>query len=351
VGIIGVGRIAVDAHIGACRQAGGELVALADVAPGRARRFADQFGVPRAFDDYRQLLALPEIEVVAICSPIFAHEENAVAAFAAGKHVLMEKPPAMNEAQMQRITAAGHQAGKLLLVGSQSVYLSPLQELRRRIAAGELGRVYLAHVRACERRGTPHGWLRQKQFAGGGAGMDGNSHVLDRLLFLLGSPTPVTVTARIYNEFATQVSTSPYKDMDTTEGRSEDAAVKDVEDTAVYLVQFREGMTALVEVSKTAHLPNFGGEWIYGSRGGATLNPPRVYADGPDGKDADTDLPVGPKENGHAKMYAHLFDCIREGRPATQSPGERACLIMRIIDALYASAEQNGKQINLGKDL
>ncbi len=347
VGIIGTGRIAVDAHIPAAREAGGEVVALADVVPGRAERFAGRFGVARAFDDVRGLLALPEVEVVGICSPVFAHEENAVAAFAAGKHVLMEKPPAMNEAQMRRIAEAGRQAGRLLLVGSQSVYLSTMRELRRRIADGELGRIYLAHVRACERRGTPHGWIRLRKFAGGGAGIDGNSHALDRLLFLLGSPTPVSVTARTYHEFAAQPSTSPYMDMDFAEGRTPDAPVKDVEDTAVYMVQFAEGMTALVEVSKTAHLPNFGGEWIYGSRGGATLHPPRIHRDGPDGRDADEDLPGAPDENGHARMYAHLFDCIRENRRETDSPGERAGLIMRIIDAMYASAAQGGREVRL----
>ena len=84
-----------------------------------------------------------------------------------GKHVLMEKPPALNEAQMRRITEAGHKAGRLLLVGSQSVYGGAFQDLRGRIAGGELGEIYLVHVRECERRGTPHGYLRVKALAEG----------------------------------------------------------------------------------------------------------------------------------------------------------------------------------------
>lgn len=347
VGIIGTGRIAVDVHVGACRRAGGELVALADVVPARAARFAEQFGVPHAFDHWRELLAMPEINVAAICSPVHAHEQNAVAAFEAGKHVLMEKPPAPNEAQMRRITDAGHAAGRLLLVGSQSVYLTLVQELRRRLAAGNLGRIYLVHVRECERRGTPHGWIRRREFAGGGAGIDGNSHVLDRVLFLLGSPEPISVTARTYNEFARQPSTSPYRDMDFTEGRIGDSEVKDVEDTAVYMLQFADGCTALIDVSKTAHLPTEGNTWVYGSKGGATLHPLRVYTDGPDGRDADEDLPVVPREPAHAKMYEHLFQCIREGREETMSPGGRACLIMRIIDAMYESASAGGREVRL----
>jgi predicted dehydrogenase len=114
VGIIGIGRIAVDSHIPDLRKAGAEVFALADVVPGRAGRFAAQFGIPHAFDDYRQMLRREELDAVVVASPILAHEENAVAAFEAGKHVFLEKPPAATAAGMRRITAAGHKAGKAM---------------------------------------------------------------------------------------------------------------------------------------------------------------------------------------------------------------------------------------------
>jgi predicted dehydrogenase len=343
-GIIGVGRIAVDAHLPCLRQAGAEVLALADVVPGRAARFAKELGVPHAFDDYRALLALPGLDAVSICSPIHAHQENALAAFAAGKHVFMEKPPAWDAAQMERITAAGRQAGKLLWVGSHSVYHQEIQELRRLIKRGELGEIYFAHIRECERWGLPHGWIRKKKFARGGPGIDGNGHILDRLLFLLGTPEPDSMTARAFYIFGRWPSTSPYLPMDYAEGREGDEA-EDVEDGVAYLLQFKNGCTALVEASKTAHQEDFGGTWIYGDKGGARLRPLTVYTRSEHGALATTTFRETKEPQTHVQAFRHFLQCLRENRKQTDSPGERALVVMRIIDALYASAEQGGRQI------
>jgi predicted dehydrogenase len=347
VGIIGTGRIAVDAHVPDLRRAGAEVLALADVVPGRARRFADSLGVPHAFDDYCRMLAMADLDAVSVASPVFAHEENAVAAFEAGKHVFLEKPPAPNADAMRRITAAGHKAGRLLLVGSQSVYHDEMQVLRRAIERGDLGRIYFVHVRACERWGHPHGWLRLKEFAGGGAGIDGNSHVLDRLLFLLGTPEPVSITARTYNAFPREPSTSPYLPMDFAEGREGDPPEKDVEDTAVYMLQFGDGCSALVESTKTAHQADSGGMWVYGDRGGASLSPLTFYGRSPDGALTATTVRPARDKQTHEQAFRHFLRCIREARPQTDSPGERAIVVMRIIDAMYASAARGGREVAL----
>jgi len=276
----------------------------------------------------------------------------------------MEKPPAATAEAMRRITAAGHKAGKLLLVGSHSVYHHDMQTLRRAIERGELGRIYFVNVRDCERWGIVHGWLRLKKFALGGAGIDANSHILDRLLFLLGSPEPVAVTAHAYNAFPREPSVSPYLPMDFAEGRESDAPEKDVEDTAVYMLRFAgkpggadavptlglaDGtpLSALVESTKTAHQADSRGTWIYGDRGGASLSPLTFYARSPDG--AQTNAVVQPprEKQTHEQAFRHFLQCIREGRKATDSPGERAVKVMRIIEALYRSAEQEGKQVVL----
>jgi predicted dehydrogenase len=345
VGIIGAGRIAVDSHVPDLRRAGAAVVALADVVPGRAKRYADALGVPHAFDDYRRMLAMEDLEAVSVASPVFAHEENAVAAFEAGKHVFLEKPPAPSADAMQRIAEAGRRAGRLLLVGSQSVYHHEMQVLRRAIERGDLGRIYFVHVRVCERWGHPHGWLRLKRFAGGGAGMDGNSHVLDRLLFLLGTPRPVSITARTYNAFPREPSTSPYLPMDFAEGRESDPPEKDVEDTAVYLAQFAGGCSALVECTKTAHQADSGGLWVYGERGGASLSPLTFYGQAADGTLTTTTVRPAREKQTHEQAFRHFVQCIREGRPQTDSPGERAVVVMRIIGAMYESAAAGGREV------
>ena len=148
------------------------------------------------------MLARPDIDAVAIATPTCAHEENATAALEAGKHVYQEKPPAMNEAEITRIVAAGRAAGRLFMVGSQSVYSFATQTLKQYIDAGELGEIYFVKGSGVGRRGAPHGWYRLKRVAGGDAGIDGMSHMLDRILYLLDTPKPVSVTARTYLKFA-----------------------------------------------------------------------------------------------------------------------------------------------------
>jgi predicted dehydrogenase len=85
---------------------------LADAVAGRAARH----GIPYAFDDHRDMLALPEVDVVAVCTPPLAHAEVAIAAVEAGKHLHLEKPPAMNGAEMARIVRALRRAGVLAMI-------------------------------------------------------------------------------------------------------------------------------------------------------------------------------------------------------------------------------------------
>lgn len=184
IGIIGAGRVGVDWHLPDIRTAGGEVTALADVVPGRAARLAADRGVPLAFDDYRALLALDEIDAVAICTPPVNHEEIAVAALRAGKHVYLEKPPAMNAAEMARITKVARQADRLLMSGSNSVYYNEMQALKRAIDAGELGNIYYVEALKAIRRNYKKGWHRRRDIAGGGVTMDSSAHRLDLVLYL-----------------------------------------------------------------------------------------------------------------------------------------------------------------------
>jgi predicted dehydrogenase len=345
-GIIGVGRIAVEAHIPCLREAGAELVALADVAPGRAARFAAQFGVPHAYEDYHEMLARPDIDAVAVASPTCAHEENATAALQAGKHVYMEKPPAMNEAQITRVVAAGRKAGKLLMVGSQSVYQFSTQMLKRCIEAGDMGEIYLVKATAAGRRDNPHGWYRRKSVAGGDAAIDGMSHVLDRVLYLLGAPRPVSVTARTYLKFAAYTPRTTYMDMDFADGRSKDTPLSDCEDLAVAFIQFENGCTLMVDNARASNAPQPGNMWFYGTKAGASMNPFTIYGETADGVLTNT-TPVVPNEPpGHTQMFRHLLECIRDGKE-TRSPGERAIVLMRIVDAIYTSQELGGREVIL----
>src|SRR5690554_3000089 len=139
VGLIGTGRIA-QAHMAALAALPdlGRLRAVADAVPERAREAADRFGATEVFADYRELLADPEVDAVVICLPHHLHRQAAVDAAKAGKHVLVEKPMALNAAQALEMVQAAEAAGVTLMVGQSRRFSHAAMELiRRREELGE----------------------------------------------------------------------------------------------------------------------------------------------------------------------------------------------------------------------
>lgn len=348
VGIIGTGRVGVDWHVPDIREAGGEVLAFADSVPGRAAKYAAAKQVPLAFDDYRSLLAEPEVDVVAICTPPLYHREIAIAALRAGKHVYLEKPPAMDEREMADIAAVARETGKLLFTGTNSVYYNEMQWIKRQIDAGAFGTVYMVEAFKLIRRNYKQGWHLSKHLAGGGVGMDSCPHRIDLILYLLGNPAVKSVSARTYNYFVNRPKPDHvgggYLLMDIAEGTAAGGEAADVEDTVVAFITFENGCSFLLRDMAGANMPD---EWkvsLYGTKAGAALRPLMVYGETDDGHPADwkPHLPDNPKGT-HVLAYRHLFDCIRMGRE-TQSPGERGVKVMQIIDAIYRSAA-SGKEV------
>jgi len=349
VGIIGAGRVGIDWHLPDVRAAGGEVVALADSVAGRAGRFAAQHGVPNAYDDPLALIHAPEVDIVAICTPPVAHEELALAAIAAGKYVYLEKPPAMNEAEMQRIADAAQAAGRPMMVGSNNIYHNDIQTLKRWIDAGTLGKIYAIEGEKIIRWRTPQGWHRIKAIGGGGVAFNSTAHRIDLVLYLLNDAKPVGVTGMTFDHFKhLTVEERSYVLRDVEEGLMPPDGVADVEDMLMMLIQFENGCTVWLRDASTAHQPDQMRLGIFGTQAGATLWPLAIHSTTPHGIETDTSLNVPPGPKGaHVQAYQHFFRCIREDTP-TWSPPERAVLIMRIIDALYSSAEQGGRQVWLG---
>lgn len=121
----------------------------------------------------------------------------------------------------------------------------------------------------------------------------------------------------------------------------------ETEDTLVAMVQFETGCTLLLKDCYAAHMPNSSQTKIYGTRAGATLHPLVVYEESEEGVPTDTTLPMpADPQGGHVQAFQHFFQCIRQGKQ-TDSPPERSIITMRILDAMYASADDGGRQIRL----
>jgi len=340
IGVIGAGGIARAAHLPgyqACEDT--DVVAVADVNEECARRAAETFDIPQVFTDYRDLLALKEIDAVSVCTPNFLHKQPTVAALRAGKHVLCEKPIARTAAEGRAMVAAARKHRRQLMVALQWRFRPDAQTLKRHIDAGDLGEVYHAHARALRRRGIP-GWgdFVDREKAGGGPLIDIGVHILDLTLWLMGHPTPTSVSGVTYAKFGHR------GDVVGLMGQW-DVKRFSVEDFAVGMVRFANGASLLLEASFMANLKeNVFNTHLYGTEAGASVPPLEIYGER-HGAVTDTAFPKLPKVRAHSAEVAAFVEAIRTNRPVP-IPGEQALQATEIIDAIYASSA-SGREVRI----
>jgi predicted dehydrogenase len=342
VGIIGCGGIARARHMpGYQRLEEVAIHAVADINAEAARQAADQFSVPHVFSDYRELLAMGEINAVSICTPNALHKEQTVAALRAGKHVLVEKPMAVNAAEAKAMVAAAKRADRKLMVGLHQRFTSGAQALKRAVDSGALGDIYFAEAAATRRRGIP-GWgvFTQKNKSGGGALVDIGVHILDLALYLMGYPKPVSVSG------VAAAKIGPRKDLAAVVGGWQwDPKNFDVEDFAVAFVRLRGGVSLVL---KTCWAANIGTEeWncsLWGTDGGCRLSPPAVFRQEFDSLVDITPAKL-PEVVGHYEEIRLFVEAIRKDLPSPIPP-EEPVTAQRILDAIYQSS-RTGKEVRL----
>ncbi len=346
IGIIGCGGIAGEHVRGYMKCPDVEIVACADLVLERAQLFAAEYKIPRAYSDYRAMLAHEKLDAVSVCTPNYAHCEPTVAALEAGIHVLCEKPMAMNVAEAERMVEASRRTKRMLTVGHHFRFVPFIQFIKRRIDEGLLGDIYFGRSHALRRRGVP-GWgefhIRNK--SGGGPLIDIGVHALDCILWLMGSPEPVTVSGRTYTMFGNRVSFystwGDYKRDDF-----------DVEDFATGFVRFANGATLSLTTSWAAHIEeneDFS-QLVLGDRGGIVVRPfgPQAGVHIQSSREeALLDIvPSGfPEKRPHEEEIRHWVACLRGEAEVLVKPEE--CLnVQRIIDGIYRSSEL-GREIRV----
>ena len=188
-GVIGTGFIG-PVHMEALRRLGIQVVALCD-APDRIAAAAAKYGIPQSFGDYRAMLRLPEIDVVHIAAPNRLHCTMSLAALRAGKHVVCEKPLAMNTRETAQIVKLAQQSGRVFAVNYNVRFYPAVLALRRMVARGELGEII--HVNGSYMqdwlfKDTDYNWRLLPQEGGKlRAVADIGTHWMDTVSFILGS--------------------------------------------------------------------------------------------------------------------------------------------------------------------
>ncbi|MBQ7335521.1 MAG: Gfo/Idh/MocA family oxidoreductase [Clostridia bacterium] len=200
IGIIGTGGIA-HSHMKAYQSFPNvEVVALADIVPGRAQAFADEFGLTNAhiYNDDKSLLDHEQLDGVSICTYNRQHAGPTIYALEKGVNVLLEKPMCVTMDEAVAMMRAEKKSGKILTVGFQPRFDKNMQMIKRIVESGELGKVYYIQTGGGRRRGIPAYGNKtsfiEEETAGIGALADIGCYSLDMCLNAIGYPKPLTVS-------------------------------------------------------------------------------------------------------------------------------------------------------------
>jgi predicted dehydrogenase len=344
IGIIGSGGIAQSCHMPGYASMPDlcEMVAVCDINPEVARQAADKFGIERTCTDYKTLLEDPEIDAVSVTTPNAYHLEPTVRALQAGKHVLCEKPLAMNADEAREMCKAARDSGRILQVALQQRFSGPMTYAKHFIDSGEMGEIYYARAWALRRRGVP-GWgvFIDKEKQGGGPLIDIGVHILDMTLHLMGYPKPIAASGMTWNKLGTN------PDLHNNWG-DYDRSKFTVEDFAVGFIRFEGGKVVTLESSFMANIEGdpFRTQ-LMGTQAGMI-----VKVSGDDAVRIFTEkhrqvydvIPINiPRvESAHVAEVQAFVDAIIKGKPSPV-PGEQGLILNAVFDALYKSAE-TGKE-------
>jgi predicted dehydrogenase len=280
VGLVGTG-FGTNVHLPAFARCDHvSVVGVCSAKLDRARKAADDFGVPFATDDYHELIDRPDVDLVDVCTPPDSHLAITSAALDAGRHVLCEKPLAMDSAQAQVLRDRAIDLAIVHAVNLEMRYTPVRRYMRKLVAGGFLGDVHLVSVTVHASHGTdptkePYywGWLSERS-KGGGFLMGSLSHHIDLLRFCFGELGEVTGhTATLLRE--RPVLTFEYRDGDPIGPDSLTVGMRpvDTDDTAVLSGTLANG--GLVTMTGSWSLRHPAGVRVdaYGSEGTLHLEP------------------------------------------------------------------------------
>jgi len=337
--IVGCGRISKKhAELLAGEEIGeAKLVAVCDIDADRAAETGGKYGVPQFTDMHEMMKSLgSEIDIVCILTPSGLHAQNVVDLAPYGKHLVVEKPMALNIWDADKMIKACDIAGVKLFVVKQNRYNLPVQQLRGALEAGRLGRLIMGTVRV--RWCRTQAYYDQDAWRGtwaldGGVFANQASHHVDLLMWSLGEPVKVYAVSR--------------------------TALVDIEaeDTGVAVIQFASGALGIVEATTATRPKDLEGSLsIMGEKGsveigGFAVNEMKVWNLMDEAGEEKIDMadaseaPPNVYGFGHKAYLNHVCDVILHGKPSLVDglEGRRS---LELISAIYESIE-TGREVTL----
>ena len=265
IGIIGTGGIA-GSHIASYKkQPDVEVVAGADLIPGKAEKFfKDNEVEAKAFTDYKEMIDTMNLDAVSVCTYNRTHAECTIYALEHGLPVLLEKPMTVTLEEAVAIREAEKKSGKIVYVGFQPRFDANMQMIKKIVQSGELGRIYYAQTGGGRRHGIPVSWSEtfiENDKAGLGALGDIGCYSIDLVMNALGNPKPLTVTGTATDYFGT--TPEAYAQV----GKPECAKKFSVDDFASAYIRLEGGIILDFRIAWYMHLDTPGDTIIMGTKG------------------------------------------------------------------------------------
>ena len=343
-------------HAAGFKQGGGEIIAVADVAPGAAAAAAEKYDIAQSFESVEEMLESAGCDAVSIIVPNKFHAPLAIQCMQAGKHVFCEKPPALSAEEVEEMIGVSQATGKRLMFNFNNRARPESREMMKFISAGDVGTINSAQAKWIRRTGIPGfgGWFTTKALSGGGPLID-LLHMVDLAMYFMGYPEPAHVMGQTFDTFITDKGfKGPWGIPDRADG------VTDVEAAAHGFVSFKTGQVLSLQVSWAEMIKReevsvvfqgtqAGGkvERLFGTDGldETAIDTCELYVQ-EDGKSVDRTVVVEECEDmGRINSAANFVEAI-DGKAEPLNTPDQALSLMKVIDAIYQSA-QSGQPVSL----
>lgn len=359
IGIIGCGWIA-ESHIKAYLDMPDvEIVAAADLIPGKAKAFMDTWGFPKAKTDYashKELLddASLRLDAVSICTYNRQHAGPAIYALKKGIAVLLEKPFTVTLEEAIAVCKAEKESGSLLSIGFQPRMDDNMKMIKKTVESGELGKIYYIQTGGGRRRGIPAPFgttFIEDKTAGIGALGDIGCYSLDMVLNAIGYPKPLTVSGYKSDFFGTNPKTYMM--------HPEYAKVFSVDDFAAAFIRLEGGIILDFRIAWAMNIDTPGDTIILGTKGGLRIPSTECWngsVGGPMtlyhevcGQQTQTVIPIIPSSSSGEDLFRKkirtFLDAVKNHTPAPV-PSSQILYNQAIIDGIAKSAAA-GKEIEI----
>ncbi len=340
IGIIGTGWIA-EAHIQSYKnQPDVEIVAAADLIPGKAEKFMERYGVTGVhfYKDHKELIDNePDLDGVSICTYNTQHAAPAIYCMEHNIPVLLEKPFTVTLEEAEAVCKAEKESSAFITVGFQPRFDVNMQQIKKIVDSGVLGKIYYIQTGGGRRRGIPGSTFIEKSTGGIGALGDIGCYSLDMVLNAIGYPKPLTVSGYASDYFGKNPKYN-----------GKDAARFSVDDFAAAFVRLEGGIILDFRIAWAMHVNTPGDTIIFGTEGalripstdcwnGSVGGPMTLYHDVA-GVQVDTVIPILNNTKGGLfdQKIRSFLDAIATNGPAPV-PTSQILYNQAIIDGINKS--------------